>query len=110
MAKLEGSLGGYAHEVHKRDNFVCRYCGLDGKQWPNWLYLSVDHLLPQGHPKREQPEFKVTACRFCNEVRNRTPRAVEGKSPEQLVDEKRPDVLAARAEYKRFWEENVKPA
>jgi len=110
MAKYIDSLRGYAHEILKRDNFVCRYCGLDGKQWPNWLYLSVDHLLPPGHPKREDAQYKVAACRFCNEARNRTPRSVEGKSPDQLVEEKKPDVLDAREEYKRFWEENVKPA
>jgi len=110
MAKYIDALRGYAHEVLKRDNFVCRYCGLDGKQWPNWLHLSVDHLLPPGHPQREDPQYKVAACRFCNEARNRTRRLVEGKTPDQLVEAKKPDVLAAREEYKRFWEENVKPA
>ena len=38
---------------------------------PNWLYLSLDHLLPPGHPNRNDPNFQVTACRFCNEARNR---------------------------------------
>ena len=110
MAKYNDSLRGYAHEILKRDNFVCRYCGLDGKQWPNWLYLSVDHLLPPGHPQREEPQYKVAACRFCNEACNRTPRSVEGKSPEQLVEEKKRDIRAVHKEYKRFWDENVRPA
>jgi 5-methylcytosine-specific restriction endonuclease McrA len=108
MAKYTDSLRGYAYEVHQRDNFVCRYCGFDGKQWPNWLCLSVDHLLPNGHPRRDERQYQVTACRFCNEAANRTQRPVDGKSPDQLVQEKKPDVLATREKYKRFWEEYVR--
>ncbi|MCW5873599.1 MAG: hypothetical protein KIS88_03025 [Anaerolineales bacterium] len=36
-----------------------------------WLTLSVDHLLPKGHPQRENEEYKVTACQFCNTAENR---------------------------------------
>lgn len=107
MAKFGDSLRGYAHEVLKRDKFVCRYCGLDGKKWPNWLHLSWDHLTPKGHPQRNNPEFIVAACRFCNEAHNRDKWPVEEKSPDQLVDQKKPSVLAKRDEYKKFWEENV---
>jgi len=109
MAKYIDSLRGYTHEILKRDGFVCRYCGLDGKTWPYWLYLSRDHLLPEGDPKRDDPNFIVAACRFCNEVHNKTPRDVEGKTRDQLVEQKRPDVAARRDEYKRFWDEHVKP-
>jgi hypothetical protein len=35
VAKFGDALRGYAHLVVKRDGFVCRYCGLDGKVWPN---------------------------------------------------------------------------
>jgi hypothetical protein len=109
MAKYTDSLRGYTHEVLKRDGFVCRYCGLDGKTWPYWLYFSGDHLLPEGDPRRDDPDFVVAACRFCNEVHNKTPRDVEGKTRDQLVEQKKPDVMARREEYKRFWEEHVKP-
>ena len=27
------ALRGYAHRVLERDNFTCRYCGLDGRIW-----------------------------------------------------------------------------
>ena len=40
MAKFDDSLSGYSFDVHGRDRFVCVYCGLDGKVWPNWLYLT----------------------------------------------------------------------
>ena len=71
MAKFDDSLRGYAYKIHHRDGFQCRYCGLDCSTWPLWLWLSVDHLLPKGHPRREEPSFKVTACMFCNTADNR---------------------------------------
>ena len=30
MSNFTDSLRGYAHRIHLRDNFKCRYCGLDG--------------------------------------------------------------------------------
>ena len=49
----------------------------------------------------------MAACRFCNEVHNRTRFDVEGKTPEQIVAMKKGAVLARRAEYEEFWEEEV---
>lgn len=108
MAQFEDALRGYAFDILKRDGFRCRYCGWDGSQWPNWLYLSVDHLLPPGHPQRENLDYKVAACRFCNEAYNRTVYNVEGKTPEQLVEQKKPRILEKRAEYKSFFDQKVK--
>lgn len=110
MVKFDDALRGYAHPVLKRDGFKCRYCGLDGTHWPNWLYLSWDHLLPKGHPQRDNPDFIVAACRFCNEAHNRTAFPVEGKTPQQLVEQKRKLILAKRAEYKQFFDRHVNPA
>ncbi len=102
------SLRGYAHPIHKRDGFTCVYCGWDGSQWPNWLFLSRDHLLPEQHPKHDDKDFIFTACRFCNEVHNKTSFDVEDKSPNQIVAIKRQAVLASRAKYKEFWDQNVR--
>ncbi len=49
----------------------------------------------------------MTACRFCNEARNRTSYEVEGKSPEEIIALKLKAVSAARAEYETFWRDNV---
>jgi hypothetical protein len=103
----DSALMGYAHLVLKRDGFICRYCGLDGTVWPNWLYLSWDHLLPKGHSQRDDPAFIVAACLFCNTSCNRTIWEVEGKTPDQLVEQKRPAILAVRARYREFWEHEV---
>jgi hypothetical protein len=79
-----------------------------------WLTLSVDHLLPVGHTDSEKDEFKVTACRFCNEADNyyftKYGLSLEGKSTEKLLEQRRSYVQAVRDKYKKFWEENVKPA
>jgi 5-methylcytosine-specific restriction endonuclease McrA len=66
MPGFTDALRGYAFPVHKRDKFKCRYCGLDGMaSFANWLSLSWDHLLPRGHPERDNLEYIVTACMFC---------------------------------------------
>lgn len=107
MPKFEDGLRGYGYDIHRRDGFRCVYCGLDGSQWPNWLFLSVDHLLPHGHPDRETPAFKVTACRFCNESENRRPYAVDGKTPAEIVEMKKAAISRVRDEYHQFWGEHV---
>lgn len=109
MARYSDALRGYAHDVLQRDRFTCRYCGLDGTIWPNWLYLSWDHLLPPGHSMRDDPNYIVAACRFCNEASNRTRWDVDGKTPEELVEQKKPIVQAVRDSYKEFWWREVSP-
>ena len=117
MAKYTDSLRGYAYEVHRRDNFTCRYCGVDGKlSFNTWLTLSWDHLLPKHHPDRNNPDYIVTACMFCNTADNRYfDRAIErrlkfdGLSPDELVAQRKPYVMATRQSYREFWIEKVRP-
>ena len=115
MPKFTDSLRGYGYPIHKRDHFECQYCGFDGSKWPNWLSLSVDHLLPQDHSNREEEEFKVTACMFCNTADNmyflhamKRGLRFDGLSPSELVQQRRPYVEKIRAEYERFWKAEVK--
>ncbi len=114
MTAYNDSLRGYGFATHRRDGFRCRYCGLDGSTWPNWLSLSVDHLLPKGHAKRDDPDFIVTACMFCNTADNQYFRRAEerglrfdGITPEELVEQRRPYVETVRQRYHDFWEEHV---
>ncbi len=110
------ALRGYAHDVLKRDGFRCNYCGLDGsKDFSAWLSLSWDHLLPKGHARRDDPEFIVAACMFCNVADNQFfVRAKErglkfnGMTRQQLVDQRRPFVMRTRDAYREFWEANVR--
>ena len=115
MSKFDDSLRGYGHEIHQRDNFTCRFCGADGtKSFDTWLTLAVDHLLPKGYEKRENAEYKVTSCGFCNTVDNHYFSKAEARglkfdnmSPEQLVAQRKEWVEKRRQEYRRFWENEV---
>jgi hypothetical protein len=105
---LNDALRGYAHPVLHRDRFRCTYCGLDGTATlDKWLHLSWDHLLPKGHPDRDDHRYIVAACRFCNEVHNRSRFDVEGQTSEQIVAMKKQAVLARRADHEEFWQEEV---
>jgi 5-methylcytosine-specific restriction endonuclease McrA len=118
MPKFGDSLRGYAFSIHQRDHFCCRYCGLDGTtSFQNWTSLSWDHLLPKDDPRRDNPDFIVTACMFCNTADNRYfGQAVarnlkfENISPDDLVKQRQPFVLRTRNSYKTFWEERVRNA
>jgi 5-methylcytosine-specific restriction endonuclease McrA len=113
---FDDALRGYAHLVFSRDGFKCVYCGLDGSSsFSAWLSLSWDHLLPKGDPRRDDHEFIVTACMFCNVADNQYfARARErgisftGKSRGELVVQRLPYVERTRAAYRAFWEERVR--
>ncbi|MBI4547526.1 MAG: hypothetical protein HY707_06090 [Ignavibacteriae bacterium] len=104
----DGLMGKLTHAILARDGFKCVYCGLEGSELSHWLHLSVDHLLPKGHANRENPEFVVTACRFCNGTRNRTLFDVNGKPRKELIDQKRPVVLERRKQYEDYWNQKVR--
>lgn len=116
MAKFTDALRGYALEIHQRDGFKCRYCGVDGTTaFDAWLTLSLDHLLPKGHPNRENPEFMVTSCHFCNTADNRyfdfaEERGLQfdGMSRDDLVAQRMSWIQATREQYKAFWEAKVR--
>lgn len=115
MAKYTDSLRGYAYGIHLRDNFKCQYCGADGQaSFEVWLTLSVDHLLPKGHPSREGDEYKVTACQFCNTADNRyfdkltkLGLTLENLSRAELIAQRLEYVNKTRNAYKEFWMSQV---
>lgn len=117
MTQFTDALRGYAFPVHSRDGFRCVYCGLDGRQsFEAWLSLSWEHLLPKGDPRRDDHDFIVAACVFCNIADNQYfVRAAErglsfaNKTRQQLVEQRRPYVMRTRHAYREFWEANVRP-
>ena len=116
MPRSTDSLRGYAFEIHRRDGFRCVYCGVDGTtSFDTWLTLSWDHLLPKGHPQRDNSVYIVTACNFCNTADNRyfdlaMKRGLkfDGLTPDQLIEQPKPYVMATRQSYKEFWEEHIR--
>lgn len=68
--------------------------------------LSWDHLRMKGHPNRDNPDFIVTACNFCNTAANNyfehaAERGLkfDGMTPEELVAQRPPYVLQTRQAY-----------
>ena len=118
MPGFTDALRGYAYPVRQADRFRCRYCGLDGTEsFSNWLSLSWDHLLPKGHENRDNLNFVVTACMFCNTADNRyfdmaerRGMSFDGLTPDELIAQRLPYVATTRGRYQEFWETNVKPA
>jgi len=114
--KFYDSLRGYAFEVLKRDNFTCRYCGLNGtNSFDNWLALSWDHLLPKGYKERNNLDYIVAACNFCNTVDNQYFNKAkkqginfENLTPDELVEQRKLVVDRTRDSYNAFWNEHVK--
>jgi hypothetical protein len=116
MTTYGDSLRGYSHETHIKNNFTCRYCGADGtKSFDTWLTLSCEHLLPTDHSNRDNPDYIVTACQFCNTADNHYFEHAEKRglkfdslTPDQLVEQRKPYVQETRKKYKEFWDEHVK--
>jgi hypothetical protein len=115
MPQFSDALRGYAFSIHQRDGFRCRYCGLDGtKSFDHWAALSWDHLLPRGHHNRDNRDYIVTACRFCNTADNRyfdslmkRGLTLDNLTPEQLISQRKPFVEATRKTYDDFWRRHV---
>ena len=107
MIKYRDSLRGYGRAIFERDNFTCAYCGTKHNTFTLWRFLTVDHLLPPGHPDREDPRWQVTACSFCNTAKNRTKYHIdENTSPEDIIKEKKKKIEETTREYLKFWQEH----
>jgi hypothetical protein len=108
MATFEDSLRGYGHLTHVRSRFRCVYCGYDGRSFPTWLQLAVDHVMPQQQGGADADENKVTVCQFCNAATSRM-QFEPGLTREEIIAQKRQRVQQRQAEYFQFWLEHVAP-
>lgn len=107
MAKYSDSLRGYGRHIFERDKFICAYCGEDHSSFKMWRFLTVDHLLPPGDKDREQSEWKVTACSFCNTARNRTTyEKMETTTPADIIRMKKENIKKTTDAYFSFWKEH----
>ncbi len=84
-------------KILERDEFRCRYCGLDGKaSFENALVMSVDFVVPRARKGKKDPQNLVACCRACNMIKG---RRVYGS-----FDEAKAYVLARREELRKAWE------
>ncbi|MFI5253154.1 MAG: HNH endonuclease [Bacteroidota bacterium] len=101
-------LTGYGYASHKRDNFTCQYCGFNGNSFPNWLQLTVDHILPIscGGDKKD-PKNLITCCHQCNCMTSRM-KFGPNETLEQIKKQKKDHVKERHKIFYGFWQENVK--
>lgn len=55
--------------IFERDNFTCKYCGLDAsKNFATWWLanFNIDHIKPKKHGGTDDYSNLVLSCRACN--------------------------------------------
>ena len=84
-------------KILERDQFRCRYCGLDGKaSFENALVMSVDFIVPRAHKGKKDPANLVACCRPCN--------MIKGTRVYKSIEDAKKYVLARREEMRQAWE------
>src|SRR6266852_8615951 len=83
--------------ILERDQFRCRYCGLDGMaNFENALVMSVDFVVPRARKGKKDPQNLVACCRPCN--------TIKGRRVYSNLEEAKEHVLAHREELRKAWE------
>jgi 5-methylcytosine-specific restriction endonuclease McrA len=84
-------------KILERDQYCCRYCGLDGKaSFENALVMSVDFVVPRARKGKKDPANLVACCRPCN--------TIKGTRVYKSFEDARKYVLDRREEMRRSWE------
>ncbi len=84
-------------KILERDQFCCRYCGLDGKaSFENALVMSVDFVVPRARKGKKDPQNLVACCRPCN--------MIKGTRVYKDIEDARKYVLGRREEMRQAWE------
>lgn len=84
-------------KILERDNFVCRYCGLDGRaSFENALVMRVDFVMPRAKKGKKDPNNLVACCTPCN--------TIKGTRVYASLDEAKAYVLKQREELRKVWE------
>jgi len=91
-------------KILERDQFCCRYCGLDGKaSFENALVMSVDFVQPRARKGKKDPANLVACCRPCN--------TIKGTRVYKSFEDAKKYVLDRREEMRRTGEATrVRPA
>lgn len=87
-------------KILERDNYVCRYCGLDGRaSFENALVLRVDFIKPRARKGKKEPENLVACCGPCN--------TIKGTRVYKSFDDAKAHVLEQRELLRKSWAEKV---
>ena len=86
-----------ALNILDRDDYCCRYCGLDGRaSFENALMMTVDFVVPRARKGKKTPDNLVACCKPCN--------AIKGTKVYSGIDEAKVHVLAVREKLREGWE------
>jgi HNH endonuclease len=84
-------------KILERDDYVCRYCGLDGRaSFENALVMRVDFVIPRAHKGKKNPANLVACCTPCN--------TIKGTRVYASFDEAKAYVLTQREELRKTWQ------
>jgi hypothetical protein len=84
-------------KILERDNYVCQYCGLDGRaSFENALAMRVDFVVPRARKGKKDPSNLVACCTPCN--------TIKGTRVYASFDEAKAFVLAQRQQLRKTWE------
>src|SRR6266853_2619097 len=87
-------------KILERDDYVCRYCGLDGRaSFENALIMRVDFVVPRAHKGKKNPSNLVACCPPCN--------TIKGTRVYASFDEAKSYVLAHREELRKAWQDKT---
>ncbi len=88
--------------ILERDQFRCRYCGLDGKaSFENALVMGVDFVVARARKGKNDPRNLVACCRPCN--------VIKGRRLFANFEEAKAYVLARREVLRKAWEGHHEP-
>jgi len=83
--------------ILERDDYCCRYCGLDGRaSFENALMMTVDFVVPRAKKGKKTADNLVACCKPCNTIKGT--RVYSG------IDEARTYVQATREKLREAWE------
>jgi 5-methylcytosine-specific restriction endonuclease McrA len=86
-----------ARKILERDDYVCQYCGLDGRaSFENALVMRVDFVVPRAKKGKKDPKNLVACCGPCN--------TIKGTRVYASFDEAKAHVLARREDLRKTWE------
>ena len=87
-------------KILERDDYVCRYCGLDGRaSFENALVMRVDFVVPRAHKGKKNPRNLVACCGPCN--------TIKGTRVYASFDEAKAHVLVRRDELRNAWQQKT---
>lgn len=83
--------------ILERDDYCCRYCGLDGRaSFENALMMTVDFVVPRARKGKKTPDNLVACCKPCN--------AIKGTKVYSSIEDAKAHVMAVREKMREGWE------